>query len=293
MDAVVGRGFGSNWTGWGLEMLGRLKLIAREPSRYLPLACRYAAVLPLRWLSRLMTRAPFYLQEQMDIHPASIWRDRRFLQRTGGFFLLNDGVKRRLLTPQPWDPVRRDMLVLLLRSVIERAVPGDMAELGVFRGDSARLLHHYAPDRVLHLFDTFSGFSREDVERDACRTGVRDVAGHFEDTSVARVLRRIAPVGDRLRIHAGHFPDSIPAGLDGATFAFVHLDVDLYQPILEGLSWFYPRLSPGGFLVVHDYNAWLGPRQAVDEFSRRVGCLAIPLPDKNGSALLVKPPRVA
>ena len=56
------------------------------------------------------------------------------------------------------DTVRRDMLVLLLRDLIERRVPGDMAELGVYKGLTARLIHHYAPERTLHLYDTFQGF---------------------------------------------------------------------------------------------------------------------------------------
>ena len=94
----------------------------------------------------------------MDIDPRSIWHDPDFVAATGGFLIPEDRVDRRICSLEAWDNVRRDMLVLLMRSVIARRVEGDFAELGVYQGGSARLIHHYAPERVLHLFDTFSGF---------------------------------------------------------------------------------------------------------------------------------------
>jgi len=69
---------------------------------------------------------------------------------------------------------------------------------------------------------------------------------------------------------------------------FVHLDADLYDPTLSGLRFFYPRLSKRGILLVHDYNAWPGARRAVDEFFSALPELPIPMPDKSGSALIVK-----
>ena len=270
-------------------MLGKLDLMRRDPRRYVPIAVRFAVTFPLRCLSRLMVRAPFFLQEQMDLQRVSTWHDRRFCETTGGFRLPKDPVDRRICTPQPWDGVRRDMLVLLMRSIVERGIPGDFAELGVYRGDSARLIHHYAPDRMLHLFDTFEGFAAQDVDADAAVTGLRDVAGHFSDTSLARVLRRVRPQSDCVRLHPGHFPGTFTDALASRKFAFVHVDVDLYDPVRAGLEAFYPHLSPGGFIVVHDYNAWPGPRRAVDAFADAQGLVPVPMPDKNGSVLLIKP----
>jgi hypothetical protein len=83
----------------------------------------------------------------------------------------------------------------------------------------------------------------------------------------------------------GYFPTTtshIPANLE---FALVHLDADLYQPILSGLEYFYPRLSVGGFMIIHDYlsNAWPGVKKAVDEFLSQRPEKLIRIPDKSGT----------
>jgi O-methyltransferase len=80
----------------------------------------------------------------------------------------------------------------------------------------------------------------------------------------------------------------VTEALKSRQFAFVHLDADLYEPTLAGLRFFYPRVAPGGFLIVHDYNAWAGARKAVMDFMQDKVETVVPLPDKSGSALVVK-----
>jgi O-methyltransferase len=72
---------------------------------------------------------------------------------------------------------------------------------------------------------------------------------------------------------------------------FVFIDTDLYQPIYEGLYWFYPRLSHGGFIVVDDYNwnDYPGARKAVGDFSKEAGICFIPIPNTTGSVVFGKP----
>jgi hypothetical protein len=82
------------------------------------------------------------------------------LRLTGGFFPGANHEGRRIYNLDAHDNTRRDMLVLLLRTLIDRKVPGAFAELGVYKGLTARLIHHYAPERTLHLFDTFEGFTK-------------------------------------------------------------------------------------------------------------------------------------
>ena len=69
------------------------------------------------------------------------------------------------------------------------------------------------------------------------------------------------------------------------------IDADLYAPVLAGLRWFYDRLSPGGYVLVHDYNnaAFAGARAAVREFQEASGAGVIPLPDWGGTAVIVRP----
>jgi O-methyltransferase len=95
------------------------------------------------------------------------------------------------------------MIALLLRDVIERGISGDIAELGVYRGLTAKLIHHYAPEKTLHLFDTFSGFDARDVcgETKSERPGV----SHFGDTNVEGVMRYISPVNENIHVRSRIF----------------------------------------------------------------------------------------
>jgi O-methyltransferase len=178
------------------------------------------------------------------------------------------------------------MLVLLLRDLIERRVPGDMAELGVYKGLTAKLIHHYAPERTLHLYDTFQGFDTRDVEREATVRGREPAQNQFSDTTAEAVLRYITPKSSRVHVHAGFFPESVPESERDLRYCFVHLDADLYAPIMAGLEYFYPRMERAGFIVVHDFNAWPGARRAVMEFFADKPGTPVPMPDHSGSAVI-------
>lgn len=241
----------------------------------------------LRYGCRLFARTPFYLQGKMDLDSRSWWHNPAFVQEAGGF-ALGDGRGRKILEIEAWDTTRRDMIILLLRSVVERGVEGDFAELGVYKGYSARLVHHYAPERALHLFDTFVGFDSQDVANERAKTGLQANSRTFSDTSVELVLGNIAPQNGNVHVYPGRFPESVPMSLNETTFALAHLDADLYEPILAGLEFFYPRVTSGGFILVHDFNSWPGARKAVLSFLRGKREIPIPMPDKSGSALIVK-----
>jgi O-methyltransferase len=247
-------------------------------------------LISIQWrLAKIWRETPFFIQGQMDIHPSSPWYNENKAQAEGGFFPSTGAQNRKILDHEPWDGVRRDMILLLLRSVEERGIPGLFAELGVYRGGTARLIHHYAPDRKLHLFDTFSGFDERDALDD------KKIVSHdvdvqlFQDTGIEIVKENINQLNNNVYFHKGFFPDTFPEEMKGESFAFVHLDADLYTPILTGLKIFYPLLSPGGIIVVHDYNAWVGARRAVDLFCTENNLVGIPMPDKSGSIVLSKP----
>lgn len=272
-------------------MLRQLAKLAANPVRYLPVARARMLHQCKRWehhLAPWFARTAYYLQGQMDINPLSRWHRPEFARETGGFFLPGDPVERKITDFHTHDLVRRDMLILLLRTILERKIPGDLAELGVYQGHTARLFHHYIPERPLHLFDTFSGFAESDMLSESKVTGLK-VAAEFADTSVATVLRRIAVrQPENVVVHAGFFPSTVPSGWEEKQFAFVHLDADLYEPILAGLRYFHPKIPAGGMLVVHDYNAWPGARRAVDEFFADKRERPIPMPDKSGSVVITK-----
>lgn len=74
-------------------------------------------------------------------------------------------------------------------------------------------------------------------------------------------------------------------------FAFVSIDVDFEESIYEGLKYFYPRLTSGGYIFVHDYNSsLLGVEKAVDWFERDCGesLCKMPLCDANGTMVVMR-----
>jgi O-methyltransferase len=184
------------------------------------------------------------------------------------------------------------LMIANVEQIGRDGVEGAIAELGVWKGNSAAILHALLPERELYLLDTFQGFDDRDVdERQA------EHHGAFADTSVDAVR---SLVGDSPRIHfvQGRFPETASAIPAEERFAFVHLDCDLYTPIRAGLEYFYTRMSPGGAMLIHDYGSgsWPGVTRACDEFCRSVGVRLVLFPDKSGSALLVTPrsdPRIA
>lgn len=192
---------------------------------------------------------------------------------------------RHNITNNAGDLPRLYGLLLNIKQVLDEGVPGDIAELGVFRGNSAAVLANYARkyERTLLLFDTFQGFDRRDLVGEDGTRGVE-----FADTSLDSV-RDLVGV-EAVRFIQGRFPESVPSDLNASRFCLAHIDCDLYEPAKSGLEFFYPRLSPGGLLIVHDYANphWIGVKRSVDEF-----CAAIPerpviLADKSGTAMIRK-----
>ena len=161
-------------------------------------------------------------------------------------------------------------------------VPGSLAELGVYKGTTAKLLHELLPDRTLWLFDTFEGFDPRDLPASAGKQGFR-----FDDTSVEAVLRHLGP-SERVRACKGYFPQTASAVPADERFALVHLDADLQKPTADALAFFYPRLSPGGFVFIHDYGsrAWPGVAEATDAFFADKPESIVRLPDKSGTAVI-------
>lgn len=181
----------------------------------------------------------------------------------------------------------RAAVMRMLSEQIHRAqVPGDTAELGVFRGDFSVLIHEAFPDRTLHLFDTFEGFQQQDVavEHSASLSHAR--TGEFSDTSEALVLSRMDHPG-QICIHKGWFPSTFQE-VENTAFCFVSLDADLYAPTAAALPLFYEQLAPGGVLLIHDVYStqFSGCRKAVEEFCNKIGVFPYPVCDLHGSAVI-------
>ena len=164
-------------------------------------------------------------------------------------------------------------------------VEGAFAELGVYKGESANLLHLMDPGREFHLFDTFEGFKEKDLVNETGKAATYTTA-NFADTSLNKVKRKLS--SEKFIFHKGYFPDSAK-DLKGVQYALVNMDVDLYNPTHAGLEYFYPRLSKGGVILIHDYTPdWPGIVKAVDEFCKKNSIVKVPLPDVDGTVMIFK-----
>jgi O-methyltransferase len=164
---------------------------------------------------------------------------------------------------------KRDMLLTPLEACqivqIVRATAklgGAMAEVGVYRGASARLIRGADKVRPFHLFDTFAGLPEPD-DMDVTTGSGRFRRGEYS-CSLDNV-RNYLSGGPFLSFYKGLFP-ATAGPVSGESFSFVHSDVDLYQSTKDVLQFFYPRMLAGGVIITHDYATAAGPRQAFDEF---------------------------
>ena len=166
-------------------------------------------------------------------------------------------------------------------------VPGDIAELGVFRGLGlmtwANLLEAYCigdRTKTVYGFDNwkgFVGFSPEDGRTD---DSVQKVEGGFSPEQYLEELEnaikifdqdRFIPWKPRVKLVEGNIEKTIPAFVEenpGIRFSFVHFDCDLYEPTKVGLEYLWDRVSRGGVIIFDEYSIkeWPGETKAVDEF---------------------------
>ena len=188
------------------------------------------------------------------------------------------------------DYVRIKSMRLAAWEIYAGNVPGAAAELGVYRGEFASEINRAFPDRKLYLFDTFTGFGASEAAAEKKRGGCGEafIRAH-ENTDAAMVLARLERPENAV-IMAGLFPDSLN-GLE-ERFAFVSLDVDFENSTYSGLCYFYPRLSPGGYIFLHDYNSpdLHGAKSAVKRYEIDTGerLRRVPLCDIGGTLAVVK-----
>lgn len=157
-------------------------------------------------------------------------------------------------------------LALAAKQIYYNQVEGCVAEAGVYQGEFAQYINVLFPDRRLYLFDTFHGFDRgqvDDVEDNLSQT--TNWIEELKDTTIDTVVKKM-PYKDQIIIKQGIFP-KITEGIN-EKFAFVNLDMDLYKPTYEGLLFFWERMSPGGYIFIHDFDNWDGIRAAVIRFCK-------------------------
>ena len=167
-----------------------------------------------------------------------------------------------------------------------RNLQGDFAEFGVFRGGTAllaaRVLSEAGDRRGLHLFDSFEGMPQTSDGEPYAR-------GDLSETSATQVERLVRQTTANVKLHVGFIPDTFKdTGIE--RLAFAHIDVDLYQSVLDCVEFVYSRLAPGGLIIFDDYGfpGCVRAREATDKAFENLVEKPICLP--TGQALVMKLP---
>ena len=210
---------------------------------------------------------------------------------------------------RPYTMTDADKLFALIeatRYVSRHGIEGDVVECGVWRGGSMQaaartLLAAGDTSRHLHLFDTYEGMpppSPEDVRHDG-RPAEDLLAGAERETSKVWAVATLEDVqegfstvgypAEQVHFVKGLVEETIPESAP-ERIAILRLDTDWYESTRHELEHLYPRLAPGGVLLLDDYGYWQGARQAVDEFLEQTGERLL-LTRMASGRIAVKPPR--
>lgn len=147
-------------------------------------------------------------------------------------------------------------------------VAGDFVECGVYKGGSAAVLGYEVQrsrtDRHLWLYDAFAGMPPAGAQDDGPS---HEIVGKFvgSELKVRRAMRRLEVDPNRFTVVTGWYEATMPVARP-QSIALLHVDCDFYDPVRLVLETLYPRVVPGGYVVLNDYGAFQGCRTATDEF---------------------------
>ena len=234
----------------------------RNPLRALPAALKHAAIRALRKRSLMLVRQkPFNAQV----------RDEGLDWPCFGFTMVG---RKRL-----------DNVQNCVEDVLAHGVPGDFVETGVWRGGTTILMRailktHGITDVAVWCADSFEGMPKPTAtdlkaqaesdfsDRDYLAVSLDQVKANFE---------RFGLLDDQVKFLKGWFRDSLPTA-PIQRIALLRMDGDLYSSTMDALKYLYPKVSPGGYVIVDDYNSWAACRQAVDEYRLEHGIRAALIP---------------
>jgi hypothetical protein len=190
-------------------------------------------------------------------------------------------------------PARQFALHKAVHHIVAAGITGDYVECGVWRGGAsmmAALTFLEAGDtaRTLWLYDTYAGMPRPTdhdarikvdgsghgrITMDKWLAEQRDGFNNWCYASLDDVTANMRSTGyptERLRFIRGMVEHTIPATIP-ERIALLRLDTDFYESTLHEMRHLYPRLAPGGVLIIDDYGVWRGSKLAVDEYLREIG----------------------
>jgi hypothetical protein len=166
--------------------------------------------------------------------------------------------------------------------VIQNQIPGLFIEAGCALGGSAIIITSAKPAaRKFYVYDTFEQIPppTENDDRDAQERYRQIIIGEavgiggktyygYKNNLKQEVERNFSLCGypvekNHVSLVKGLFQDTL--NLE-SPIAFAHLDCDWYDSVMTCLEKIVPLLSPGGILVIDDYDDWSGCQKAVNTY---------------------------
>jgi O-methyltransferase len=175
---------------------------------------------------------------------------------------------------------RLDNLQRCIVDVLRRGVPGDLIEAGAWRGGAtifmrAVLAAYGDTERRVWVADSFEGLPKPDPERFPAEAGDRHWTWDQLAVSLEEVkanFDRYGLLDDQVRFLPGWFRDTLPAApID--RLAVLRLDGDMYGSTMDALEALYPKLSPGGYVIIDDYGNIAQCKEAVTDFRNANGII--------------------
>lgn len=183
---------------------------------------------------------------------------------------------------------RLNNLQYCIEEVLRKQVPGDVIETGVWRGGSSILMRAIlkafdVTDRSVWVADSFEGLPPPNPSKYPADEGDTHHLNDYLRATLEEVRGNFARYGlldDQVHFLKGWFKDTLPSA-PIEKLAVIRLDGDMYESTMDALTALYPKLQPGGFLIVDDY-VLDSCRAAVTEF-RRLNHIDEPIIDIDGT----------
>ncbi|GEM_PF-1022544 len=167
---------------------------------------------------------------------------------------------------------RLDNLQFCIEDILAKNVEGDLIETGVWRGGAtifmrAILKAYSITDRVVWVADSFEGLPPTEYKDDVNMhlEKIENLAISLE--TVQSNFSKYGLLDPQVKFLKGWFKDTLPTA-PVEKLALVRLDGDWYESTMDGLVNLYPKLSIGGYIIIDDYGAVKGCRDAVEDYRK-------------------------
>lgn len=205
-------------------------------------------------------------------------------------FLMPKGLPEPFRTVFPYTQVhrvRQENLLRLAKLIDERGVPGTVVECGVLDGGTAAILAFGCKLREVHLFDSWEGLPAITAEDGDAAMWSGQVVG--SPKRVIAVMKALEIEPSRLRFHKGWFADTFP-NIQIDRIALLHIDGDFYDSVRLTLEKWAPKMAPGGFIQIDDYDSFAGCTKAVDQFLSKHPDLKLQFVEREAKAYFIEIP---